>query len=232
MNKSTSSGPFALAAADYFDAGWCPVPCRGKQLLVKGVTGRNGREVRSSDIDHWLMCYKQANIAIRLPRWLIGIDVDVYNGGDHTYSELVWGGLSDITAGPRITARTDGSGIYLCRIPEGTELRGTAGQGVDVIQWFHRYVMVPRSVHPETSTEYKVLRGGYEVQFLSLSLPGLPDEWIEYLSIPARSVDSGAVAAPGAARDWWRPLPERFSTSRRPISQAVSMMRCASGSGS
>jgi hypothetical protein len=136
--------------------GWpvVPLPSGQKWPPPKGYTGADGADASWADIYAWLDDRADANIAIRLPDGVIGLDVDDYDdaGGGLSFAalEAECGPLPDA---PRMTSRNDGvSGIRLYRVPAGTvlpdSLMGSFGPGVDVIQRHHRYVVAFGSVHP------------------------------------------------------------------------------------
>lgn len=149
---TTCSGPYAIAALDYLTAGWSPLPLDGKVLLERGVTGRSGRYLTHADVKEFIDKWPTANIGLRLPRNVIGLDIDCYDGkqGRKTLTRLVgqYGPLPETWCS---TSRTDGSSIRLFRVPpgfDGAEFRDP-GDGIEVIQSHHRYVIVAPSLHPE-----------------------------------------------------------------------------------
>ena len=104
--------------------------------------------------------YARVNIALRLPRWIVGLDVDHYAdkaGGDSL------GDLQD-KLGPLpgtfvSTARTDGvSGIRLFMLPgdyAASSWPSQAAPDIEMITWYERYVIC--SPHaPRLGNEYAV----------------------------------------------------------------------------
>lgn len=150
--------PYRDAAHTYRAAGWVgvlPTPYRTKKLQLSGWTGHGGAWPSAADIQAWCETSKRdeggGNIALRLPRDIVGIDVDAYAGksGGDTLAEAMdrWGPLPDTWI---TTARDDGiSGIRLYRVPEGLRWPGQVGPGIETIHTGHRYAMVWPSLHPE-----------------------------------------------------------------------------------
>jgi AAA domain/Bifunctional DNA primase/polymerase, N-terminal len=201
--------PYASAAGAYLKAGWTgvlPLPPRSKSSPPEGYTGRNGREASADDVRRWRREHAAGNICLRLPRGVIGIDVDAYKDADHVaaWKELTerLGALPDA---PWCSSRDDRiSGIRLFRIPEDWEATGKlpeASNGVspgEVIQWHHRYLVVPPSIHPGTGRAYRWWGGA--IPSVS-SLPALPQPWLDALSAAAAAaqppVRPVAVPQPG-----------------------------------
>ena len=152
------TGPYASAAAAYWQAGWrgiVPLPARAKKNPPSGFTGSTGVDPSYADLDAWATGPEgSGNIALRMPRDVIGIDVDAYGDklGRQTLeaAELTHGTLP---ATWRTTSRDDGvSGIRLYRVPEGLAWPGEIGPSTELIQHRHRYALVWPSIHPEGRT--------------------------------------------------------------------------------
>ncbi|MGH3288874.1 MAG: bifunctional DNA primase/polymerase [Streptosporangiaceae bacterium] len=206
--------PFGDAWAQYRDAGWpgiLPVSRRTKRVLVPGYTGWAGSDPSDAVLRRWARKYETANIAVRMPVGVTGLDVDAYHGGDVTLKELA-GRLGPLPTAARTTSRAPEdpvSGIYLFAIPEDTVLNGVAGQGIDVIQRHHRYAIVPPSRHPETGRMYGWWLGAARQRHIPIaltsSIPALPHNWLEYLMSDHSPGPPGEVTATLAeARDWYR----------------------------
>jgi hypothetical protein len=205
------TGPYASAAAAYWDAGWrgvLPLPERRKAHPRKGFTGHGGAWPSRGDVQAWSEGGEGVgNIALRMPPDVIGIDVDAYGDkqGAATLKELVaeWGPLP---ATWRSTSRDDAvSGIYLFRVPVGLAWPGEAGSGVEIIQTAHRYAVVWPSVHPEGRVYRWVGPDGHHTEGMvprPAALPLLPLEWIQGLSggtvredVAHAGLDASGVAA-------------------------------------
>lgn len=173
------STPYTLAARAYFESGWSPIPLPHEQKFPvpdqfpagtkQMFTGAPGVYVTEEHLSHWLskkgranagkLSYAPSNIAIRLPEWVIGVDVDAYGGkaGGKTLetAELEWGALPPTWVS---SSKDDGiSGIRWFRIPPGLAWPGELpqGKGVELIRWDHRFAIVAPSIHDKTKAEYK-----------------------------------------------------------------------------
>lgn len=152
------TGIYAQAYEAYRAAGWPSIiPVDGKELIVKGVTGRNGRMPEPIDYKKWLLRWADKNAALRFPRSIIGIDVDAYDDkpGATTLAELEerWGPLpptfrSSARVGDRV------SGIRFYRVPGEAEVV-TEFPGIEIVQFHHRYAVVWPSIHDKLETQYK-----------------------------------------------------------------------------
>jgi replicative DNA helicase len=184
--------PYADHAFAYRRAGWhgvLPIPTPpagtppGKGKPPAGYTGAKNADVYPSpaDIQTWIdWDPERGNIALRLPRTVLGIDVDAYDGkaGAATLAkwEDRWGALPPTVMS---TSRTDGSGIRLFRVPERPSWRGEEG-GVELIWHGHRYVIVWPSVHAEGRIYRWIDQRTGEVleRHPSIDLAELPDAWV------------------------------------------------------
>lgn len=153
------TGPYALAALDYLDAGWFPLPLggpKGKTPLVSGRHGDNPLPTRA-EVEDWMERYPDANIGLRLPEGVVGIDVDCYDAkpGARTVAEreAEWGALPPAWIS---TARSDGSGIRLFAVPAGLDWPGKLGPGVEIIHCRNRFVAAAPSIH-HTGKRYRWL---------------------------------------------------------------------------
>jgi hypothetical protein len=213
VTKATKEvGPYGRAARGYFKAGWpaaLPIwkgSTRDKQPMVRGYHGRDGAWPDDTTMALWASRYKLANIALRLPRWVIGLDVDHYDnkyGGD-TLDELE-DQLGPLPVGPVSTSRDDGvSGIRLFMVPGDyvkSHWPSQAGEDIEVITWYERYVICAPSIH----------RSGREYQWLlsekmpkPQDMPMLPEDWCEYLASKGGADDArwSESAYDGSAREW------------------------------
>lgn len=235
------ASPYARAARVYFDSGWSPIPLPHKSKSPvpdspTPFTGAKGAYVDGAQLRKWLaergraqagnLSYPPGNIAIRLPRDIIGIDVDAYGTkkGAETLAkaEEQWGAL------PRSwvsTSKSDGlSGIRLFRIPEGLSWPGELpqGKGVELLRWDHRYMLVSPSVHDLTGEEYRwckeeLLDGAlYLVNVNEFpdadapDIPALPEEWVDGLTRGKSWEERSAVDDLSASeiQDWLLARPE------------------------
>jgi putative DNA primase/helicase len=162
--------PFRYMAKQYHAHGWSPLPLpyKEKSPVPTGYTGATGKDVSEDDLRRWLrprarvtvgnFNYPPGNVALRLPRGVLGIDVDAHSGkaGRETFEAALaeWGPLPPTWV---TTSKVDsGSGIRLYRIPEGLAWPGELpfGKGVELIRWDHRFAIVFPSIHDKTGGEY------------------------------------------------------------------------------
>lgn len=210
------TGPFGQYAMKYLKAGWPEVlPIwkgghRDKQPMVKGYHGREGSWPDETMTRMWSRRYALANLALRLPRWVIGLDVDHYDGktGGDTLADLE-DELGYLISGPISTSRDDGvSGIRLFALPgdyAGANWPAQAGPGIDVITWYERYVICEPSIH-KTGREYGWFLEGTPWGRIPppSDLPILSDAWCEYLTGMATSDSSrwSGKTFDGSAASW------------------------------
>lgn len=199
MAKGRVSTPYSQSAAQYHSVGWSPIPLppRQKSPVPDGFTGADGRYVDDVQLRRWLRgdplnvgryTFRPGNVAIRMPKNVVGIDVDAYDGkaGARTLKEreAVWGPLP---ATWQSTSRPGtGSGIRWFRVPEGLAWPGTVGPGIEVIRWDHRYALVYPSIHDKTGNQYVWLNPKGKVAKDYAPAPGelkkLPKAWVEGLT--------------------------------------------------
>lgn len=207
-----TTGPYAQAAHAYWAAGWrgiLPLPPKAKKLPPRGFTGESGIDPSWADVQAWLDSEHGAgNIALRLPRHVLGIDVDNYGdkrGGDTLHqAEQRWGALPPTF---RTTSRDDGiSGIRLYRIPEGLAWPGELdGGSTELIQWRHRYAVVWPSLHPEGRTYRWINPDGVVSTAIPDvdTLPPLPDIWVTGLTGGQLATETNRNTYTSAATGQW-----------------------------
>lgn len=187
IEDSVTDGPYAVAAETYWRAGWkspLPLPYKAKKNPPSGFTGSGGVEPSFPDIDTWATGPEGAgNIALRMPRNVIGIDVDAYGDklGRQTLEEAE-NAHGTLPATWRTTSRDDGvSGIRFYRVPEGLAWPGEIGHSTEIIQHRHRYALVWPSVHPEGRTYRWINPDGVNSTTVPDvdDLPLLPPAWVE-----------------------------------------------------
>lgn len=185
-----SVGPYGYAAAIYWAAGWrgiLPLPLAAKKPVPTGWTGNAGDWPSFPDITVWTSERGSGNIALRLPRDVLGIDVDNY--ADKPGAAVL--AVLESSHGPlpptwRVSSRDDGaSGIRLFRVPVGLRWPGILGPGIETIRFEHRYCVAWPSVHPNGG----VYRWRTPEGLAALSsvprpdeLPMLPAAWVTALT--------------------------------------------------
>lgn len=145
---------YADAAPLYVAAGWAgvlPVPSRAKEIdtTVVGYTGRRGAWPTRQRIELWRRFNRGANLAVRLPSDVLGIDLDLWKNAT-ARAELEEQLGAPLPPTWCSTSRVDGSGIRLYRVPPAPKGKrwGCHVPGVDIIRHEHRYVMAWPSIHP------------------------------------------------------------------------------------
>ena len=200
MSLQDKSGPYGHSALRYIKAGWpeaLPIwrgGVKDKQPMVSGYHGREGTWPDEVTTRLWSRRYARQNIALRLPRWIVGLDVDHYSdkyGGD-SLAELQ-DQLGPLPATFVSTARADGvSGIRLFIVPGDfvdSSWPSQAAPDIEMITWYERYVICSPSTHKtggvyswyrEDETFKEMHEFGKRPGPDDMSL--LPEEWCEYLS--------------------------------------------------
>lgn len=203
---------YGTAAADYARAGWTcvlPIPAGQKFPPPEGFTGEHGADTSPEQIADWAGQRPDASIALRMPRGVIGLDVDHYvkgavtkRGGDTLAArEAEWGPLpltycstargSDEEPGP--------SRIMFFRVPDQRYI--TKLPDIEIIQHHHRYALVAPSPHGDGGTYRWYGPDGQPLEPGQVPRPdqlaGLPPAWVQGLSEGAAA--AGPVAAGKAA---------------------------------
>jgi len=149
--KEGDSKPFQEFAEQYWAAGWfpLPLPAGAKDPPPKDFTGRYEPPTWPK-VKEWIKSNEHgpyANIGIRMPEGVFGIDVDNYDGktGLATFKRH----CADLPDTYVSTSREDGvSGIRFYRLDAHLHLPGNLGDGIEIVQHRHRYAVVAPSVHP------------------------------------------------------------------------------------
>lgn len=209
--------PFRVAAQYYRSLGWTgtiPVTRWGtKAPLAKGITGHNGVDPDTDHLAELLSEFPTANIGIRLPWNVIGIDVDAYDGrqGRKTIQSITNQLCCPLPTTWRSTSRAPEdpvSGIYLFRAKRNsTQVWVTdlgAGSGVEIAQYHHRFATVAPSIHNSTGREYKWWYGDAQVQPPRYwDLPELPHPWNQFLLSSREYVASSSSVASEEVLAWY-----------------------------
>jgi hypothetical protein len=196
------------AAPLYVAAGWAgvlPLPAGRKVWPPRGWTGRVQRWPNAARIGWWMRQEPDGNVALRLPPTVVGLDLDLYKeSGRASYAALI------TECGPLpptwvSTSRTDGSGVRLFRAPAGVRwAEGRAGDGIELVHAYHRFVVVWPSLHPQGRRYVWHQPDGQRSGRVPAvaELPALPVIWGRRLSeLPAAprpaTVDTHVVPASG-----------------------------------
>lgn len=199
------TGPYSTAVELYKTAGWPSVlPTNGKEMIPKGVTGRRGRMPTSEDYLEWLGEFPGKNASLRMPKWVIGIDVDAYDDKQGGATLLDWEGrCGPLPATVRSSARIGDqiSGIRFFKIPADGELLTELGPGIEVVQFHHRYAVVWPSIHPDLGSKYQWFSAaGRRMDRVPqpAEVAELPAAWYEALRHPGGSSGDSQRAPRGS----------------------------------
>ncbi|WIF20584.1 hypothetical protein SEA_JFLIX2_94 [Rhodococcus phage Jflix2] len=184
---------YADAFEEYHMAGWKSVLWlpRGKKFPPpSGYTGYDATIPSYPDLMAWAEDHPDANLGLRFPAEIVGLDVDAY--GEKTGASTIAEALKRYGHLPptvRSTSRTDPvSGIRLYRkpadIPLHTQIKfpGLTIGNVEVVQDHHRYCVSWPSIHPEGRIyTWRDERGNVVPVPRIDDLPELPASWVEGL---------------------------------------------------
>lgn len=164
-----------------------PLPVGEKHPPPRDITG-DIPEVSDEHISElWDGLSDGVNIGIRLPRHLIALDVDHYDGksGKSEFDALC-GQLGDLPATYSLTRRgaySPSRHLYFT-VPAGTRLHSQAGQSIEVLQNHHRYGVAFPSVCGGDMYRWYGLDGepiGVDQLPHTSEFPALPGAWLSYL---------------------------------------------------
>lgn len=210
MSDPNDNPGYATAIDAYWQAGWRGIlplkhGFKGGELsgLPKGYTGYSGVDPSYPDLLAWSEQFPDGNLALRLPEYVVGVDVDNYRAkrGALTFAEAIkrWGPLPPTV---RTSSRPDNpiSGIRLFRVPAGTQLETKIafpdlGIGdVEIIQHHHRYAVSWPSLHPEGGLYLWRDDADQLVGIPNIDgLPDFPQAWIDGLRVQPKSSFDGPV---------------------------------------
>jgi hypothetical protein len=185
---------YASAARHYIAAGWSgvlPLSRGTKYPPPVGYTGRGGVWPDADTVERWAIDNPGGNIALRMPGYVIGIDVDHYGdkvGGDTLEAlEQARGPLPPTWTS---TSRGPGSsGIRFYRVPDGVELPGVLGPCIEAIQHHHRYAVVAPSTVDGRRYRWYAPDGTAAKRPPNVDeLAELPAAWLEGWSTPREPI--------------------------------------------
>lgn len=159
VSDMRSAHPFKDFALQYWERGWFPLPLPPgeKAPPPQGFTGYHAPPTLD-DINGWIVSEPDAaNIGVRVPDGLIGIDVDAYSGkqGGVGLADLTER-FGDLPPAWTLSARSDGiSGIRFYRIPTGKHWPGEIAPDVQIVQFRYRFAVAYPSLHPKIRKVYK-----------------------------------------------------------------------------
>jgi hypothetical protein len=199
--------PFRTAALYYRSLGWTgtiPVTRRGtKAPLAKKVSGREGIDATDEELLELIKEFPSANIGLRLPWDIVGIDVDAYDdrAGAKTIARITGRLGCPLPSTWRSTSRDDGvSGIYLFHAPRSPGRSWATdfgrGSGVEIAQFHHRFATVAPSIHNTTGRQYVWWRGDKQVvPPHPWELPILPVPWGKLMMSPREYTSTSAASS-------------------------------------
>ena len=227
-----TNGGWIDTARQLRELGWegtLPLPPRAKSAPDRGWTGEDGRWPDDAQLDTWAANPRyppDANLAIRLPRNVAGIDLDAYHLAGVATWERLFEERGELPPTVMTTSRGDGSGIRLYRVrPEAWDTPGQLpaskwGPAIECIRHGHRYAVVAPSIHPEGGAYRWIDDGTGEIlpgPPRPEDLPELPDSWYGGWDQPAvgarLELDRPAPAEDrsGSIAEWWtRDAPGSF----------------------
>jgi len=167
---------------------------------IHDVFGR-GNAATEEQMEHWAVLFPERNCLLKMPKGVIGIDIDHYwkrrsdgswekkKGYDYLLEDIVR--LGDLPATYSSTSRgpNQHSRILFYRVDQWIEFQPQPYTDVELIQNHHRYACVWPSIHPDTGQQYKWFdKDGMECPPPRPSeLATLPAEWYEPLLTKRRS---------------------------------------------
>ena len=202
-----------------------PLPAGKKKPPPDGITGRDGAPATEADYARWEREDAWGNIALVLDDGFVGVDLDLHSHWlkcsecrtaieglsprDARETTLKQHGYDPLPANVRSTSRDNGSGIYILKVPPGTELNGKLDDGLgELVQWWHRYVVCWPSIHPDTGLAYRWLGDDdNEAGIPDVSkVPDMPASWIERHRAAGR--DRTTSGYDGSEKAWFVGLAE------------------------
>jgi putative DNA primase/helicase len=189
VDADANSTGYASACTTYWDLGWrgvLPLPAGRKEPAPRGFTGHDGADPSYPDVLQWADAFPGANLCLRLPDGVIGVDVDAY-GSKRGATALAAAEkrLGPLPFTPRSSSRPGDpiSGIRLFRVPAGFTARDRVGDDVEIVQHHHRYAVVWPSRHPEGRPYqwFGIDGGPLDAPPGPADLAELPAEWLAEL---------------------------------------------------
>lgn len=193
---NVKTSPYNETAIEYMTAGWEPfiIPLGEKFPPPKGMTGR----ARVEEYDEFTATSKwmegEHNIAVRLPKNIVGVDIDGKEGMDwyDEISEKLGVLPIEFAVTSRENPLREGFTAYF-QIPDGREVMlAGIGKKIDLIRSHHRYSVVAPSIHP-TGRIYRWIdtdgNNLFDIPEIWDS-PLLPEKWVEYMCKPQISVET------------------------------------------
>lgn len=238
---ATLMAPFQQAASDYLMSGW-PVlwlPENSKAEPPKGHTGATGVDA-DEDIVLGEWFEKNGNIAVRMPKNVIGIDID---RDKKTGKKIGWKNLQklmkklgplDFTFVMSNQAQDLESGFTaFFEVPEGITWKAGL-EKIDIISRSYRYQVAAPSVHPDGPTyQWISWQTKTAIDFIpeADSFPQLPQAWIDYLTRPQAPVSvSGQPDGPSHQDVDFDALGDQCGAQKAILTKAVNNLKSINSS--
>lgn len=208
LEPASGVGPFARSVQLYRDGGWpsvLPVDVMGYGVPPSGFTGGHPHVPGESNYAAWLASpSRDANVGLRLPSNVLGIDRDNWDGGGEYWDWMIREhDLSPLPGHYYSTAREDGSRIMFFGVSDEVEWKSDLGKdsGVQIIRWGHRWARVWPSINKKIEREYRWFHTSTGMLDAPPTLTDvlraeLPEDWVHALSVGA----SRTVVDLGSAR--------------------------------
>lgn len=204
------TGPYGQAALTYYSRGWTDVFPVGsdtdplaKSPVPVGVTGYEAGPVGWERIKRGTLTRAAIrNLGVRMPRQVIALDVDEYDGHEGGATlKAAEAYLGDLPATYRNTARGTGdaghrfyrTGMGRVAIPGAEEILAKAyGPNIDILHYGRRYAVVWPSLNPSADlAPYRWYSPAGDVLDgpppRVIDLPVLPAAWQQLLTAPVGS---------------------------------------------
>lgn len=207
--------PYSHGALIYYRKGWTDVfplghrdgPRYAKSPVPIGVTGYDGKPIGWQKIKATTLSPAgRRNLGIRMPRHIVCLDVDQYEGHEGlTTLAGAESSLGDLPPTYRNSARgLTESGHRYFRLPVGMTLRTgaegllvkTYGPNIEILHHFHRYAVAWPSLNPDAGLAPYLWYTPDGVPMTGppavVSVPLLPERWVAFLCVPADSPDAAS----------------------------------------
>lgn len=158
MTSAQTIQGYAAAMPYYYNAGWrgvLPLPYLKKSPPPTGYTGEFAPDPTDAQLAEWQREFSAGNTALRIPRGVVGIDVDDYaeKRGDSSLVDRIakWGPLP-ATWSSTSRGSSEGPGPsrqMFYRLPDHQKLAGKVSLSIEVLQHHHRYAAVWPSYNPD-----------------------------------------------------------------------------------
>lgn len=194
-------------AKRYVEAGFTPLPWH----VVDGSKhpAARGYLLPNPPIGEWMSDFAHDEIGIISRGWL-GVDIDSSEHGGKSGEKTVQAIENTIGPLPKTFSSTARgadsiSRIHFFSIPEDGRRFRDVGKDVEAIRPGHRFAAVYPSIHPNGKQYEWYDPNGRPLNGIPsrYEFPPLPDNWIEYLTAPARR--EGGYD--GSVQDWLDALP-------------------------